>query len=76
MKTKQQLINRVLLAIPTLRKKIIQRLKDNQKLAANAAMSCAEKKDWYHYENYIKRSLDYKNAILKIERKYNLYTDA
>ena len=73
MKTKQQLINRVLLSITPLRKKIVQRLKDNQKLAANAAMSCTEKKDWYHYENYVKRSLHYKNVILKIERKYNLY---
>ena len=44
MKTKQQLINRVLLSIPPLRKKIVQRLKDNEKLAANAAVSCSEKK--------------------------------
>ena len=73
MKTKQQLINRVLLSIPTLRKKIIQRLKDNKKLAANAAVSCSAKKDWYHYENYVKRSLHYKNVILKIETKYKLY---
>ena len=70
MKTKQQLINRVLLSIPTLREKIIQRLKDNQKLAANAAISCYAKKDWYHYETYLKRSLHYKNVILKIETKY------
>ena len=72
MKTKK-IINRILLSIPTLRKKIIQRLKDNQKLAANAAVSCFEKKDWYHYQNYVKRSLHYKNVISKIETKYKLY---
>ena len=72
MKTKQQLINRVLLSIPILRKKIVQRLKDNRNLAANAAVSCSEKKDWYHYENYVKRSLHYKNVVLKIEMKYKL----
>ena len=72
MKTKQQVINRVLLSIPILRKKIVQRLKDNRNLAANAAVSCAEKKDWYHYENYVKRSLHYKNVVLKIEMKYKL----
>ena len=72
MKTKK-VINRILLAIPTLRKKIIQRLKDNQNLAANAAVSCFEKKDWYHYQNYVKRSLHYKNVISKIETKYKLY---
>ena len=72
MKTKK-LINRILLAIPPLRKKIIQRLKDNQNLAANAAISCSEKKDWYHYENYVKRALHYKNVISKIETKYKLY---
>ena len=72
MKTKK-LINRILLSIPTLRKKIIQRLKENQNLAANAAVSCFEKKDWYHYQNYVKRSLHYKNVISKIETKYKLY---
>ena len=72
MKTKK-LINRILLSIPPLRKKIVQRLKDNEKLAANAAVSCTEKKDWYHYENYVKRSLHYKNVISKIKRKYNLH---
>ena len=72
MKTKQQLINMVLLSIPPLRKKIVQRLKDNKNLAANAAVSSFEKKDWYNYENYVKRSLDYENVILKIETKYNL----
>ena len=72
MKTKK-LINRILLSIPTLRKKIIQRLKDNQNLAANAAVSCFEKKDWYHYQNYVKRSLHYKIVISKIETKYKLY---
>ena len=72
MKTKK-VINRILLSIPTLRKKIIQRLKDNQNLAANAAVSCFEKKDWYHYQNYVKRSLHYKNVISKIETKYKLY---
>ena len=72
MKTKQQLINRVLLSIPPLRKKIVQRLKDNRNLAANAAVSCAEKKDWYHYENYVKRSLHYENVVLKIEMQYKL----
>ena len=76
MKTKQQLINRVLLSTPSLRKKIVQRLKDNKNLAANAAVSCFEKKDWYNYENYVKRSLDYENVILKIETKYNSLTDA
>lgn len=73
MKTKKQIINRVLLSIPVLREKIVQRLKDNRNLAANAAISCAEKKDWYHYENYVKRSLHYKNVVLKIEMKYKLY---
>ena len=72
MKTKK-VINRILLAIPPLRKKIIQRLKDNQNLAANASVSCYEKKDWYHYQNYVKRSLHYKNVISKIETKYKLY---
>ena len=72
MKTKK-VINRILLSITPLRKKIIQRLKDNQKLAANAAVSCSEKKDWYNYENYVKRSLHYKNVISKIETKYKLY---
>ena len=72
MKTKQQLINRVLLSRPPLREKIGQRLKDNEKLAANAAVSCTEKKDWYNYETYVKRSLHYQNVILKIETKYNL----
>ena len=72
MKTKK-VINRILLAIPPLRKKIVQRLKDNQNLAANAAISCSEKKDWYHYENYVKRYFHYKNVITKIETKYKLY---
>lgn len=44
MKTKKQIINRVLLSIPVLREKIVQRLKDNRNLAANAAISCAEKR--------------------------------
>ena len=72
MKTKQQLINRVLLFIPVLREKIVQRLKDNQNLAANAAVSCAEKGDLYNYEHYVKRSLHYKNVVLNIEMKYKL----
>ena len=72
MKTKK-VINRILLAIPPLRKKIVQRLKENQNLAANAAVSCSEKKDWYNYKNYVKRSLHYKNVISKIETKYKLY---
>ena len=72
MKTKK-VINRILLAIPPLRKKIVQRLKENQNLAANAAVSCYEKKDWYHYEYYVKRSLHYKNVISKIKTKYKLY---
>ena len=69
MKT-QKVINRVLLSIPLLREKIIQRLKDNQKLAANAAVSCYEKNDWYHYEIYVKRYWHYRDVILKIETKY------
>ena len=72
MKTKKQIINKVLLSIPVLREKIVQRLKDNRNLAANAAISCAEKKDWYHYENYVKRSLHYENVVFKIEMKYKL----
>ena len=72
MKTKQQLINRVLLSIPVLREKIVQRLKDNRNLAANAAISCAEKKDWYNYEHYVKRSLHYENVVLKIEMQYKM----
>ena len=72
MKTKQQIINRVLLAIPVLRKKIVHRLKDNQILAAKAAISCAEKKDWYNYEHYVKRSLHYENVVLKIEMQYKM----
>ena len=70
MKTKQQLINRVLLAIPPLREKIVQRLKDNQNLAANAAVSCSEKKDWYHYGRYSSESIRYKRLITKIVKKY------
>ena len=70
MKTKQQLINRVLLAIPVLRKKIVQRLKDNQILAAKAAISCSEKKDWYHYGRYSSESKRYQKLINKIESKY------
>ena len=70
MKTKQQLINRVLLSIPPLRKKIVQRLKDNEKLAANAAVSCSEKKDWYHFGRYSSESIRYKKLINKIESKY------
>ena len=70
MKTKQQLINRVLLAIPPLRKKIVQRLKENEKLAANAAVSCSEKKDWYHFGRYSSESIRYMNLINKIESKY------
>ena len=70
MKTKQQLINRVLLAIPVLRKKIVQRLKDNRNLAAKAAISCYQKKDWYHYGRYSSESIRYMNLINKIESKY------
>ena len=70
MKTKQQLINRVLLSIPPLRKKILQRLKDNEKLAANAACSCSEKKDWYHFGRYSSESIRYRKLINKIESKY------
>ena len=70
MKTKQQLINRVLLSIPPLRKKIVQRLKDNEKLAANAAVSCTEKKDWYHFGRYSYESTRYQKLIDKIESKY------
>ena len=70
MKTKQQLINRVLLAIPPLREKIVQRLKDNQNLAAKAAISCSEKKDWYHYVRYSSESIRYKKLITKIVKKY------
>ena len=70
MKTKQQIINRVLLAIPPLRKKIVQRLKDNEKLAANAAVSCSEKKDWYHFGRYSSESIRYRKLISKIENKF------
>ena len=70
MKTKQQLINRVLLSIPPLREKIVQRLKDNQILAAKAAISCYQKKDWYHFGRYSSESIRYKNLINKIESKY------
>ena len=70
MKTKQQLINRVLLAIPVLRKKIVQRLKENEKLAANAAVSCSEKKDWYNFVRYSSESIRYRKLINKIESKY------
>ena len=70
MKTKQQLINKMLLSIPTLRKKIIQRLKDNEKLAANAAISCYEKNDLYHFWRYSSESIRYRRLISKIESKY------
>ena len=70
MKTKQQLINRVLLSIPPLREKIVQRLKDNEKLAANAAVSCSKKKDWYHFGRYSSESIRYRKLINKIENKY------
>ena len=70
MKTKQQLINRVLLSIPTLRKKIVQRLKDNEKLAANAAVSCSKKNDLYHFGRYSSESINSKKLISKIESKY------
>ena len=70
MKTKQQIINRVLLSIPPLRKKIVQRLKENEKLAANAAVSCSEKKDLYHYGRYSSESIRYRKLINKIESKY------
>ena len=73
MKTKQQIINRVLLAIPPLRKRIVQRLKDNRNLAANAAISCYQKKDWYHYVRYSSESIRYRNLINKIENKYKFY---
>ena len=70
MKTKQQLINRVLLSIQPLREKIVQRLKDNQNLAAKAAISCYQKKDWYHYGRYSSESKRYQKLINKIESKY------
>ena len=70
MKTKQQIINRVLLAIPPLRKKIVQRLKDNEKLASNAARSCSQKQDWCHFGRYSSESIRYRNLIDKIESKY------
>ena len=70
MKTKQQLINRVLLAIPPLRKKIVQRLKDNQNLAAKAALSCSQKKDWYNFGRYSSECIRYRRLISKIESKY------
>ena len=70
MKTKQQLINRVLLAIPPLRKKIVQRLKDNEKLAANAAVSCYEKNDLYNFGRYSSEATRYRRLISKIESKY------
>ena len=70
MKTKQQIINRVLLSIPPLREKIVQRLKDNQKLAAKAAISCAEKKDWCHFGRYSSESIRYQKLINKIVKIY------
>ena len=70
MKTKQQLINRVLLSIQPLREKIVQRLKDNQNLAAKAAISCYQKDDRYNFERYSSESKRYKNLINKIESKY------
>ena len=70
MKTKQQLINSVLLSIPTLREKIVQRLKDNEKLAENAAISCSEKKDWYNFGRYYSESIRYRRLISKIESKF------
>ena len=70
MKTKQQLINRVLLAIPPLREKIVQRLKDNEKLAEKAAISCYQKNDWYNFGIYISESTRYRKLINKIESKY------
>ena len=70
MKTKQQIINRVLLSIPPLRKKIVQRLKDNEKLTTNAAVSCYEKNDWYNFERYSSESIRYRRLISKIESKY------
>ena len=70
MKTKQQLINRVLLAIPPMREKIVQRLKDNEKLAANAAISCYEKEDWYNFVRYSSESIRYRRLISKIESKF------
>ena len=73
MKTKQQLINRVLLSIQPLREKIVQRLKDNQNLAANAAVSCSEKKDWYNFVRYSSESIRYRKLINKIENKYKFY---
>ena len=73
MKTKQQIINRVLLAIPVLRKKIVQRLKDNRSLAAKAAISCYQKKDWYHFGRYSSESIRYQKLINKIENKYKFY---
>ena len=70
MKTKQQVINRVLLSIPALRKKIVQRLKDNEKLAAKAAVSCTEKKDWYNFGRYSSEAIRYQRLISKIESKF------
>lgn len=70
MKTKQQIINRVLLSIPALRKKIVQRLKDNQKLAANAAISCYYKNDRYNFRRYSSEAKRYKRLISKIENKF------
>ena len=70
MKTKQQLINRVLLSIPVLRKKIVQRLKDNQNLATKAALSCYQKNDWYNFERYSSESIRYKKLINKIVKTY------
>ena len=57
----------MLLAIPPLREKIVQRLKDNEKLSANAAVSCSEKKDWYHFGRYSSESIRYRKLINKIE---------
>ena len=69
MKTKK-IINRVLLSIPPLREKIVQRLKDNEELAANAAMSCTEKKDWYNFGRYSSEAIRYQRLISKIESKF------
>ena len=72
MKTKQQLINRVLLFIPVLREKIVQRLKDNRNLAAKAAISCYQKNDWYNFGRYSSEYIRYKKLINKIESKYKM----
>lgn len=72
MKTKKQVINSILLAIPPLRKKILQRLKDNEILATNAALSCDSVINACDFNHYSRLAIHYRRVIEKIESKYKL----